>query len=263
MELNNIRIQSKKDTTENWESINPVLLDGETGIEETTDGNFKIKIGDGEKTWSLLPYIKSDTIEDLSKYITKSGAEMDENASIKFGTQLVLQKGYIDLTDEQETTPVTIQNGIKVGNTSQGYCNLQGDGLTCGDNHFGSNTARVVNTPTVATDIANKQYVDNAVASASGGGSAMNIYNIQLLNSSWATGAVNNESVNGMYTQEITTKTFESNDKVDILIPPSLYNSIPCGIYAVNISGRVYAATEFPPDVDIDVQILVSKINVN
>ena len=57
MELNNIRIKSKIDTTENWQMNNPILLEREIGIEKISDDSIKIKIGDGATTWNSLGYI--------------------------------------------------------------------------------------------------------------------------------------------------------------------------------------------------------------
>lgn len=47
------QIQLRSDTTTNWETINPVLADGEIALDKTID---KIKVGDGVTQWSNLPY---------------------------------------------------------------------------------------------------------------------------------------------------------------------------------------------------------------
>lgn len=52
-------IQLRKDTSANWGSVNPVLLIGEPGFE--TDTN-KLKIGDGESAWNVLPYIVPEIV---------------------------------------------------------------------------------------------------------------------------------------------------------------------------------------------------------
>lgn len=49
----NTRIQLRRDTSNNWTSVNPVLLKGEIGYE--TDTNY-IKIGDGTTAWRSLAY---------------------------------------------------------------------------------------------------------------------------------------------------------------------------------------------------------------
>lgn len=47
------RIQLRRDTTENWSKNNPILLEGEQGLDITND---RIKIGDGETNWNELKY---------------------------------------------------------------------------------------------------------------------------------------------------------------------------------------------------------------
>ena len=50
------RIKLKRDTSANWESANPVLLNGEKIIVDTAAGEVREKIGDGTKTYSQLPF---------------------------------------------------------------------------------------------------------------------------------------------------------------------------------------------------------------
>lgn len=47
------RIIHRKDTAENWISINPILADGEFGIESVSR---QFKIGDGVTAWNALQY---------------------------------------------------------------------------------------------------------------------------------------------------------------------------------------------------------------
>jgi hypothetical protein len=51
-----VRIQLRIDDTANWNSNNPVLADGEPGIERISDGTRKLKIGDNVTAWTALPY---------------------------------------------------------------------------------------------------------------------------------------------------------------------------------------------------------------
>lgn len=54
------QFQFRRDVASAWTSANPILLDGEMGIESDSD---KFKIGDGVTAWNALPYggIKGDT----------------------------------------------------------------------------------------------------------------------------------------------------------------------------------------------------------
>jgi len=47
-------IQLRRDTATNWTSANPVLAQGELGVETDTD---KIKVGDGSTAWTSLGYL--------------------------------------------------------------------------------------------------------------------------------------------------------------------------------------------------------------
>lgn len=47
------RIQLRRDTSTNWENVNPTLSEGEIGIETNTNS---IKIGNGTDSWVALEY---------------------------------------------------------------------------------------------------------------------------------------------------------------------------------------------------------------
>ena len=67
------RIKSKRDTSANWESANPVLLNGEKIIVDTAAGEVREKIGDGVKTYSQLPF----TDEKIRGLITEKADEVE------------------------------------------------------------------------------------------------------------------------------------------------------------------------------------------
>ena len=52
-----IQIQLRRDTSENWTLVNPILADGEEGFETDTK---KRKVGNGISTWTLLTYSEVD-----------------------------------------------------------------------------------------------------------------------------------------------------------------------------------------------------------
>lgn len=52
------RIKSKRDTQANWESNNPLLLNGEIVLVDMTDGSLKIKIGNGTSNFNDLQYFE-------------------------------------------------------------------------------------------------------------------------------------------------------------------------------------------------------------
>lgn len=60
----NVEQQFRRDTAASWKAKNPILSEGEPGLELDTG---KIKIGDGAKGWNSLPYFASDKAQvDLS-----------------------------------------------------------------------------------------------------------------------------------------------------------------------------------------------------
>jgi hypothetical protein len=61
------RIQLRRDTATNWASENPVLLEGELGIELDSNRN-RIKIGDGSTAWNSLPYFLDAREEEVGDY---------------------------------------------------------------------------------------------------------------------------------------------------------------------------------------------------
>lgn len=85
-------------------------------------------------------------------------------------------------------------------------------------------------------------------------------YNILLTAGNWAINSTSEAALTGMYLQQITAATFTANQRVDISLPPSTMSSIPAGITTANVSGTVYAVTEFPPSSDVDAQITVITV---
>lgn len=60
------RFIMRTNPTNSWTTYNPILRRGEIGIEETQDGLYLIKIGDGATSWNNLPYAEPYTDETLS-----------------------------------------------------------------------------------------------------------------------------------------------------------------------------------------------------
>lgn len=97
--INKARIQQRIDTTANWTTNDPVLLSGEFGIEELTDGTFRIKVGNGTNKWSGLAYEFSQAtlsslqaVEDAVKgYANSAKTSADNAASIN---QQVIDNSY-------------------------------------------------------------------------------------------------------------------------------------------------------------------------
>ena len=108
-----IRIQLKRDTRENWLSKNPVLLEGEIGIEQIDEKNVKIKFGNGKDGYISLPYF-ADVISypDVINKPFINGIEINGELSLEdlsiqpsgdYSTRTELNDGLILKANADET----------------------------------------------------------------------------------------------------------------------------------------------------------------
>jgi hypothetical protein len=58
------RILIRRDTTVNWQLVNPILSNGELGIEIKNDGTRKAKLGTGSAAWNNLDYFIDDFVKE-------------------------------------------------------------------------------------------------------------------------------------------------------------------------------------------------------
>ena len=66
----NTRVQSKRDTSANWTTNNPVLLDGEVIIVDTNAGETRFKVGNGVSTYTQLPFQDENIYSELNTKLT-------------------------------------------------------------------------------------------------------------------------------------------------------------------------------------------------
>lgn len=76
-------ITLRQGTTAEWADSEVVLKTGEMGLEYLSDGNVKIKAGDGENLWSALPYIGSDVKSANVFQVELSANDIDDIAAIE------------------------------------------------------------------------------------------------------------------------------------------------------------------------------------
>ncbi len=118
----NTRIQLRHDSAANWTTANPVLLQGECGIELDTN---KFKFGDGTKKWSELDYAGTQIkIEGEGEVIV--------GAALNAAGELVLTKGKLHLEDVYLTDGLTFTADIgvqKVPASGSGTLGKEGDSL--------------------------------------------------------------------------------------------------------------------------------------
>ena len=72
------RLQIRRDSAANWASANPVLAQGELGVELDTN---KFKVGNGTSDWNSLPYLIS-----TSDYISGVPSSVDNEIALFSGT---------------------------------------------------------------------------------------------------------------------------------------------------------------------------------
>ena len=72
----NARFRVKKDTAANWEKENPVLLDGEQIFVITAAGETRIKVGDGTKTYTQLPFTDEPIRTLISNKVDKEDGKV-------------------------------------------------------------------------------------------------------------------------------------------------------------------------------------------
>lgn len=118
------KIRPRRSTRSEWEIVDPILMEGELGIEFPDSGIgtglCKFKIGNGILKWSDLPYA-----------FDASSALNIDGGSVTISNNILLRRG---TTEEWETEDPVLKNGeivydetkqsIKVGDGSSRFSNL-------------------------------------------------------------------------------------------------------------------------------------------
>lgn len=113
------RIQLRRDTAANWTNYNPILLEGEPGIELDTD---QWKLGDGIHNWSQLSYRGAECVQQTGQSTTVAMSqkattdELDKRLNIDDGptyypqtdaTRIDYEKGLRELYIDTDLFPIT------------------------------------------------------------------------------------------------------------------------------------------------------------
>lgn len=113
------RILLRNDETANWlKHQNTVLGQGEAGVEFLANGKTKIKIGDGVKKWSELPYVNGEDIVQTQVFQIEAQAEQEDRTAIANAVgDAVLQSGDIAIikrviASEKYEYTAYVYNGI-------------------------------------------------------------------------------------------------------------------------------------------------------
>lgn len=87
-------IKLKRDTAANWTLNNPILAEGEVGVE--TDTKLQ-KTGDGVTAWNSLPYMKVECMQEI-------GQSTDKPMSQKAVTKGLNNAGVLDISSCNNNT---------------------------------------------------------------------------------------------------------------------------------------------------------------
>lgn len=124
------KIKLRRDISTNWSSINPILAEGEVGLETNTK---KFKVGDGTTHWNDLPYY-THSLEDLNNITISSPTNGQvlgyqngtwKNVSGGGGTYYVTPEDYGAVGDGSHDDTMAIQNMFNA------IMNDQTDGKVC------------------------------------------------------------------------------------------------------------------------------------
>lgn len=107
-----IRIQLRRGTTTQWSTANPVLADGEIGLDTTLD---KFKIGDGTTAWNSLSF-SGLTQSDLASYATTTSLSNHESDTTNVhgivDTAALATQTYADTAVSTHSSDTTNVHGI-------------------------------------------------------------------------------------------------------------------------------------------------------
>jgi hypothetical protein len=112
-----VKLQLRRDTSANWSASNPILAEGEIGIDTTLRSS---KIGDGSTAWNSLPYGLTQSAPGLRYQFSTTTTDSDPgagvfraNAAIGSATQLFFDNtdlggatvtAWLDALDDSTTT---------------------------------------------------------------------------------------------------------------------------------------------------------------
>ena len=104
----NTRHKTKKDTQANWESANPVLLDGEEILVVCSDGEIRKKIGDGTSTYSALPFSTFGLVtKDELDYIAGIDVKRILMYGLVYDTKTISEDGTVIVSTDSDGLTLT------------------------------------------------------------------------------------------------------------------------------------------------------------
>ena len=126
----NTTIILRNDTTSNWTTKDPVLKEGELGVE---NGTNKFKIGDGTSKWSELGYAGGDEAKNFE--VVPTGAEENDiqaivrvvgSSEVHTGDTAIVKRGIGDGTAKMSYTAY-VYNAANASNSNSGWAAMDGN----------------------------------------------------------------------------------------------------------------------------------------
>lgn len=113
------QIKQRSDTAANWTTKDPVIGNGELIIVETSAGEKRFKVGDGEKTFTQLPYADENILSKIKNYTAGDGISISDTGVISStgggsGSDVFV----IELDDAGENIANTTYSEIKTAITN-------------------------------------------------------------------------------------------------------------------------------------------------
>lgn len=190
------RIKHKRDTSANWTQNNPVILNGEIIIVDTDNG-VRIKVGDGVKKYTQLPFddelLRSliDEKVPISQGASEAGKIMKVDSSGNIIPSTIEGSGNILVTNTDSGIDIGMSDSIDVSSINMHGLTITGtnDPSASTLDLSGTNPVAVkgIATPTENDDAANKLYADTRVVRDS--------YTITLPSTGWTNSAPYSQTV--------------------------------------------------------------------
>lgn len=259
-------IKLRRDTAANWTSVNPVLAEGELGIDLT---NNKVKIGNGSSTWSALSYAFDTPTEVTTKANNaQSGAETTASGYVSTHAALTQTHGVTsgeivgtgktqtltNKTIDGNSNTLTVLNGQTTAtdaNTASAIVARDASG------NFSANLVTVA-TPTSSNHAATKAYVDNVTAGVNTHASVKLATTAALPTATYANGSSDQSQGTGVgATLTATANGALSVDSVAVAVDDRILvkdqsTTTQNGIYTVTATGSAGAPWVLTRATDFD-----------
>lgn len=109
-------VQQIVKNTAGWEAITSIIPNRVLCVELTSDNTVKIKIGDGLRTWSTLPYVSTGSV-DLSNYYNKTQTDAAIATAITNLGSVMTLKGIVSSRENLPASNNSVGDVYLVGTT--------------------------------------------------------------------------------------------------------------------------------------------------